>query len=340
MADHLLPEAEVAQESPEGDVVMPRLSEGMEQGTILKWLVEDGAEVRRGQALVEIETDKATVTHEAGADGVLEIVAAEGDTLPTGALIARIGAGGGSSPEAVAPPTAPAETGTAKGDVTRVEPTRTQQGLARRMAESKATIPEFTLGADVDMENAVALRTQLAALGDRPAPTYNDMVVKACALALRQFPRANGAYRDGRFELYGRVNVGVAVAAHEALVVPTIFDADRRSLAEIAVTTRTLAGRARSGEITQPELSGGTFTVSNLGMYGVTAFTAVINPQQAAVLAVGAIAPRAVPADGAIVTRHVMPVTLACDHRILYGADAAQFLARIRELLESPVALL
>jgi pyruvate dehydrogenase E2 component (dihydrolipoamide acetyltransferase) len=241
---------------------------------------------------------------------------------------------------APAPALAPAETGTAKGDVVTVELSRVQQVIARRMAESKATVPEFTLTADVDMTDAVALRTQLKALGREPTPSYNDLVVKACALALREFPRANGAYRDGRFELYGRVNVGVAVAAQDALVVPTVFDADTRSVSEIARATRALAERVRSGEITPPELSGGTFTVSNLGMYGVSSFTAVINPPQAAILAVGALVPRAVPIGDDIVARQVMPVTLACDHRILYGADAAQFLGRIRELLEHPVALL
>jgi pyruvate dehydrogenase E2 component (dihydrolipoamide acetyltransferase) len=188
------------------------------------------------------------------------------------------------------------------------------------------------------MERCVELRTQLKALGGE-VPSYNDMVVKACALALREYPRANGSYRDAKFELHSRVNVGVAVAATDALVVPTIFDADRKSLREIARESRALAERVRAGTVTPPELSGGTFTVSNLGMYGVTDFTAVINPPQAAILAVGALAPRAVVREGELVVRNTMGVTLSCDHRILYGADAAQFLARIRELLEQPLAL-
>jgi pyruvate dehydrogenase E2 component (dihydrolipoamide acetyltransferase) len=206
------------------------------------------------------------------------------------------------------------------------------------MAESKATVPEFTLRSEIDMEACVQLRAELKALGGE-VPSYNDMVVKASALALREFPRANGSYRDGRFELHSRVNVGVAVAAPDALVVPTVFDADRKSLREIARETRALAERVRAGTVTPPELSGGTFTVSNLGMYGVTDFTAVINPPQAAILAVGALAPRPVVRDGGLVARHTMGVTLACDHRILYGADAAEFLARIRALLEQPLAL-
>jgi pyruvate dehydrogenase E2 component (dihydrolipoamide acetyltransferase) len=165
------------------------------------------------------------------------------------------------------------------------------------------------------------------------------MVVKACALALRDSPRANGGYRDGRVQLHSRVNVGVAVAAEETLVVPTVFDADQKSVGEIARETRALAERVRDGSITPPELGGGTFTVSNLGMFGVSAFTAIINPPQAAILSVGALEPRAVVRDGEIVARNTMTVTLACDHRILYGADAARFLARVRELLETPAAL-
>jgi pyruvate dehydrogenase E2 component (dihydrolipoamide acetyltransferase) len=238
------------------------------------------------------------------------------------------------------PPVVTSETGTAKGDVRIQELTRTQSLIARRMAESKATIPEFTIQTTVDMEGCVALRAQLKGVaGDRPVPSYNDMVVKAAALALREHPRANGSYRDGRFELFSRVNVGVAVAAQDALVVPTIFDADQKTLGRIAAESRALAERVRAGAITPPELSGGTFTVSNLGMYGVTEFTAVINPPQAAILAVGAMAPRAVVRDGEVVARHAMDVTLACDHRILYGAEAALFLARIRDLLEQPISL-
>jgi pyruvate dehydrogenase E2 component (dihydrolipoamide acetyltransferase) len=166
------------------------------------------------------------------------------------------------------------------------------------------------------------------------------MVVKASALALREHPRANGSYRDGQFELYSRVNVGIAVAAEDSLVVPTVFDADVKKLGEIAAETRALAERVRSAAVTPPELSGGTFTVSNLGMFGVDRFTAVINPPQAAILAVGALAPRPVVRDGEIIVRRMMDATLVCDHRILYGAEAAGFLARIRELLEEPLSLL
>jgi pyruvate dehydrogenase E2 component (dihydrolipoamide acetyltransferase) len=407
------------------DVPMPRLSDSMEEGTILKWLKADGDEVSAGEELVEIETDKANMTYEAESDGVLTIVAAEGDTLAVGALMARIGepssngaapeaeapapepqpepvaepepatataepdgdgakaspvarrmarelgvslggvagsgpggrivksdveAAAGVAPEAPAPeaeppaPAAPAPSpasgGTAKGEVARQELTRLQQTVARRMAESKATAPEFVIAVEADMEAAVAFRAELkAAAGDGAVPSFNDLIVKAAALALRDFPRANGAYRDGRFELYSRVNVGVAVAAQDALVVPTVFDADRKSLGTIAAEVRAVAERVRAGTVTPPELSGGTFTVSNLGMYGMKRIVPVINPPQAAILGVGALEPRAVAVDGRAVVRHRVDLTLVCDHRILYGADAAQFLARIRELLEQPLRL-
>jgi pyruvate dehydrogenase E2 component (dihydrolipoamide acetyltransferase) len=209
------------------------------------------------------------------------------------------------------------------------------------MAESKATAPHFYLEAEVDMSRLVEARSQIKAAAKESdvVPSFNDMVVKACALALREHPRANGAYRDGRFELYSRVNVGVAVAARDALVVPTVFDADQKNLRQIATDSRALAQRVRDGQITPPELSGATFTVSNLGMFGIDSFAAVINPPQAAILAVGAIAERPVVRDGGIATAHLMRVNLACDHRILYGAPAAEFLARIRALLEEPLAL-
>jgi pyruvate dehydrogenase E2 component (dihydrolipoamide acetyltransferase) len=234
---------------------------------------------------------------------------------------------------------------TAKGETTELELSRTQQTIARRMAESKATIPHFALQTDIDMEECVALRAELKRLGQADAPTYNDMVVKACALALREHPRANSSYRDGRLQLHSRVNVGVAVATESqeqaggALIVPTVFDADVKALGEIARETRALAARVRDGSITPPELGGGTFTVSNLGMFGVDAFTAIINPPQAAILSVGSVQPRVVVHDGEIVAQQQMSVTLACDHRILYGADAARFLARIGELLEQPASL-
>lgn len=391
------------------DVVMPRLSDSMEEGTILQWLKGVGDEVAVGDELVEIETDKANMAYESDLAGTLsEILVPEGDTVAIGTPIARVGGsdgGGGTSAgtmDSAAGPVAEGADGdrpkasplarrlakekgvdltrlhgsgpggrivkadvekaegapggttglepafssppapeTAKGTVSYEEPSKLQSTVARRMAESKATAPHFYLRATVDMSRLVEARAQIkagAAEGE-VVPSFNDMIVKACALALREHPRANGAYRDGRFELYSRVNVGIAVAARDALVVPTVFDADRKGLRQIASDSRALAQRVRDGEITPPELSGATFTVSNLGMYGIDSFSAVINPPQAAILAVGAIEERPVVRDGEISTAHLMTVDLACDHRILYGAAGAEFLARVRALLEEPLAL-
>ena len=252
----------------------------------------------------------------------------------------RAGAPAEEQPERKVPAAVTGDGQTGKGETAVEELSRLQQTIARRMAESKATAPEFVLTCEVDMEDAVAFRKQLkAAAGEGPAPSFNDFVVKASALALREFPRANGAYRDGKFELYSRVNVGIAVAGQDALIVPTIFDADRKSLGEISRDARALAERVRAGKITPPELSSGTFSVSNLGMFGIKRFTAVINPPQAAILAVGELTPRPVVRDGELAVRAVMELTLTCDHRILYGADAAEFLGRIRERLENPLTL-
>jgi pyruvate dehydrogenase E2 component (dihydrolipoamide acetyltransferase) len=420
------------------DVVMPRLSDSMEEGTILQWLKSVGDEIAVGDELVEIETDKANMAYESDVAGTLtEILAKEGETLPIGSVIARIGdsdqgserstagpdaadegalrAKLSSTPSSSAPPaeeapetaaeapaaqaSAPAESPpsdgqkadgrpkasplarrvakesgldlsqlhgsgpggrivkadveravssaagpaveTAKGEVSFEELSKLQATIARRMAESKATAPHFYLEAEVEMSAAVEARAKIKAMAGESdvVPSFNDMVVKACAIALREFPRANGAYRDGRFELYSRVNVGIAVAGQDALVVPTVFDADRKGLRQIASESRALAQRVRDGQITPPELSGATFTVSNLGMYGIDSFSAVINPPQAAILAVGAIKERPAVRDGELVPAHLMSATLACDHRILYGADGAEFLARIRALLEEPVSL-
>jgi pyruvate dehydrogenase E2 component (dihydrolipoamide acetyltransferase) len=229
-----------------------------------------------------------------------------------------------------------------KGRVSIEQPSRAQVQIAQRTAESKATIPDFTLEAEVDMDQAAATRERLRAdpsAADAP-PSYGDMVVKACAVALREHPRANAAYRDGAFELYERVNVGIAVASGETVVVPTIFDADGKSLSELTREARALEGRVHERAITPAELSGATFTVSNLGRYGVRSFAAIVNPPQAAILAVGEVRDVPVVRDGQIVPGKRMSVVLTCDHRILYGAPAARFLSRVRELLERPASLL
>ena len=210
------------------------------------------------------------------------------------------------------------------------------------MTEAKATVPHFQVQTEVAMDRAIALQAELKTLltgESHVAPSFNDIIIKAAAIALREHPLANGSYQNDSFVLHDQVNIGIAVAADDALVVPTVFDAAGKSLGQIARETRALAARVRSGEITPAELDGGTFTVSNLGMFGMTAITPVINPPQAAILGVGAIRDTLARVNGQIVDRALLTLTLSCDHRILYGADAARFLAGIRELLETPLKL-
>lgn len=225
----------------------------------------------------------------------------------------------------------------AKGEVERIELDRNGQTIARRTAESKATAPHLYIRTEIEMSRAVAVQAVFSQAADGGAvPTLNDMVIKAVALALKKHPRANGAYRDGGLELYSRINVGTVVATGDSFAVPTIADADRKTLGEIAAESSRLATRVRDGQITPPELAGGTFTVSNLGMFGVRSFDPVINGGQAAILGVGEVSERAVVSDGAAGVAHIMDACLACDHRILYGAGAAAFLAGIRANLEQP----
>jgi pyruvate dehydrogenase E2 component (dihydrolipoamide acetyltransferase) len=211
------------------------------------------------------------------------------------------------------------------------------------MSQSKATAPDFALSREIDMTGVDGLRRYLADLAPEGArvPSFNDFVVKACGLALREHPRVNGSYCDGTWELYEQVNVGIAVAAEDGgLLVPTVAGADRLNLGEIARTTRRLSQSARAGTLTPPDLAGGTFTVSNLGMFGVRTFTAVINPPQAAILAVGSVERKPVVQGDEIVPGLRMEVTLSCDHRILSGADGAEFLRSVAAFLESPGGLI
>ena len=227
-----------------------------------------------------------------------------------------------------------------KGAEERVGLTATQRTIARRMVESTTTIPHFELDTEIDMTAVVALRESWRAQGVSPLPTFNDFMIHAVAVALRSFPSLNASYDDRAIVRYSRVNVGTAIALEASLVVPVIFDVDTKSLFEIAAESRLLAERARSKSLSVEELTQGTFTVSNLGMFGVKRFSAVINPPQACILAVGEVAPRPVVAgDRSVAVRDMVDVTLACDHRIVYGADGARFLQRLRELLEGPSAL-
>jgi pyruvate dehydrogenase E2 component (dihydrolipoamide acetyltransferase) len=208
-----------------------------------------------------------------------------------------------------------------KGEVQIVEPTQAERTVARRSAETRATVPDLELSVEVDMSGC----------GGIDAPS-TAILVRAAALALREHPRANAAYRDGHFELYSRINVGVVMPQLDAEPAATVFDADRKPLHELASEIDDLERRA--AELTSPERSGATFTLTDLGRYGVSRASPIISAPQAAALGAGEIRRASVVRDAAVVPGEVMTLTLACDHRILYGAEAAGFLAHIRELLE------
>ena len=402
------------------EIGMPRLSDSMEEATVLQWLKQPGDVVRKGEPIVEVETDKATIVYEAELDGVLEeIVVDEGETAALGAVIARVRVEG-AGPAAAQAPRRPACAGPARGaqpaPAQPASPAATPAPAARRRHMPVATVrhpsraglrrssvsrsraspaPVREAGSFAPTSGwlpetaAPRLRGSQAGAGpwrrsahvdpahDRPAhvavpdrdpgvharggdrhgvrgtdarrssrvgpgaaPVVQRSRRAGCRARTPRVPGLNASYADGKVRRYGRVNVGVAVATDDALFVPTILDADEKSVFELAAESRRLAEKVRGRSIALDDLADGTFTVSNLGMFGVRRFTAVINHPQAAILAVGEVALRpAAGPDGSLVARRLMDVALSCDHRAVYGADAARFLQRLRNLLEHPVLL-
>ena len=441
------------------DVNMPKLSDTMEEGTIVEWKKSSGDEVHKGEVLAEVESDKATFDLEAEDDGTLEILVEKGVPAKIGAAIARIGAGGAAPvaekkeppkeqpateqkkappkeqpaaeqpaaekqaaekpAEAEAPkPPPPARRGTpatatkrggdgdgqaaaateikasplakriaeemgvdlraisgtgpdgrivkedvlaaAGGDARRerhrtetpaapagpevevIEPTRMQATIAKRMAEAKATVPNFNVTVEARVDEAVKLRQQLKeSVPGAEKVTMTDILMRACALALRRFPEVNSSWVDGRFQRKRSINIGLAVPPSQGLglLVPVVHDVDRKDLVQISIESRQVIERARSGRPGEHDLSGATFSISNLGMYGVDEFVAIINPPESAILAVGAIKDVPVVEDGRIVPGKVMRMTLSVDHRVFYGQTAAQFMAEVKRLIENPVTL-
>jgi pyruvate dehydrogenase E2 component (dihydrolipoamide acetyltransferase) len=430
------------------DVVMPKLSDTMEEGKIIRWLKQRGDHVAIGDVLAEVETDKANMELEAFDEGVLsEIRTAEGEAAPVGAVIAvlaepgaavqRDAAPAAARPAAAAEPAptsrpaeapsrdAPAQrpappesaqseaaavarpqqapeerirasplakrvarergvdlnavAGTGPGgriverDVeqavakrapasevaarpravaaatkpqtpepagTRVELGKMRRTTAKRMAEAKRDIPHFYASSDVAMDESVRLKDGLAALeGEYTGITYTHLVLKAVGIALRRVPEMN-ASRDGdTVVLHDTVHVGLATATDDGLVVPVVRDCDRQPLGALVTQTRALVERARAGKFAADDLRGATFTVSNLGMYPVSHFAAVVNPPQVAILAVGAVREVAVVRDGTLGPGHMMTVTLSCDHRVVDGVLAGRFLKELNALLGAPLAL-
>src|SRR3984893_18737865 len=227
-------------------------------------------------------------------------------------------------------------------DVEVIDPTRMQATIARRMSEAKSTVPEFTVTVEARVDEAVSMRQQLKdSVPGAEKVTMTDMLVRACALALRKFPEVNTSWVDGRFHRKRSVNIGLAVAPSQGmgLLVPVVHDADAKDIVQISIESRQVIERARSGRPGENDLTGATFSISNLGMFGVDEFTAIINPPQAALQALGAIKDTAVVDDGKVVVGKVMRMTLTGDNRVFYGATAAQFMAEVKRLLENPVTL-
>ena len=386
------------------DVIMPALEMAQETGKVLKWLKAPGHAVRKGEPIVEIETDKVTVEIEAPASGVLrDVTARAGDVVPVGKTIALIfapgeadaagpaapvgPAAGGVPTGAVAspPPAAPAVKAAPAGDGTASRLTAAspkarrlaaERGLdvsalrgsgpggavltgdvvaakvpvaegvgtvwrimAERLTASWTTAPHFYLVREVNVSRLVSWRER-ASKHTGARITYTDLLVKLVAATLSQHPGVNASWQDGAIVRNADINIGLAVAIDDGLVVPVLHRADTLRLVDIAARREDVVSRAQAGKLRAADIQGGGFTISNLGMYGVDAFTAIVNPPQAAILAVGRIADRVVAGNGQPVVQPTMMLTLSCDHRALDGARGAQFLGALAELIEEPLALL
>ncbi|GBC91611.1 Dihydrolipoyllysine-residue acetyltransferase component of pyruvate dehydrogenase complex [bacterium HR15] len=417
-------------------VIMPKMGDAMEEGTLVRWLKQEGETVQEGEPIAEIATDKATIELEAPASGILRgIRVPEGATVPINTPLAYILAEGETLPEegkhdgkairegeapaepklslaetptrrmeseapsepklqveerikasplarkiaqehgidlrliqgtgpqgriverdvlayleavrapqpaapVVAPPVAaPAP---APAAAARTEPlNRLRQITAQRMTEVKQTVPHFYLTMEIDMEEALALRARLNSLDESLRLSVNDMIVKACAVALEKHPLVNASYREGQIVYPDGIHIGIAVAVEEGLLVAVVRHCEGKSLARIAQEAQQLIQKAREGKLLPDEMTGNTFTVSNLGMFDIDEFAAIINPPASAILAVGAVKKQpVVMEDGSIQPRARMKVTLSCDHRILDGATGARFLQELKRVLENPIFLM
>lgn len=352
-------------------VIMPALGLTQDTGKVLKWLKAEGDAVTQGEPLMEVETDKVTVEIEAPASGVLAAVrASAGDVVPVGQAVAVILAPGEPAPapqavEAKLPPASPKARRLAKdlgvdiatiagtgpgGEVTAADvqaaksnvavpaadPSTEVSGvwkvMADRLVASWTTVPHFYLLREVDAGRLVTWRETFQTDGAAEI-TFTDLLVALTARALRDHPRLAARWEQGRIVSGDRIDVGLAVAIEDGLVVPIIRDADRLTVPEIAAARKELVERARAGRLRPDDIRGGTMTISNLGMYGVDAFYAIVNPPQAAILSVGRIADRVVAAAGSPAVRPMLTVSLSCDHRVVDGARGAQFLDTLAGLI-------
>jgi pyruvate dehydrogenase E2 component (dihydrolipoamide acetyltransferase) len=407
-------------------LTMPKLSDTMSVGVLLKWHKKEGDAVEAGEVVAEAESDKATMELEAfDAGTMLKIVIPEGGKVPVGGLLAIIGekgedfsallANGAPAPEmhpapvlkaeepipaAPVPDVTPADViittdtvrlkasplarkiAAEKGiDLRRVQGSGTggriisrdlaaapaasaagtapagqpasaaivsgeqalntmRTAIASRMTLSKTTVPHFYLTMEIDMDKMVALRAEMNAVQSEIKVSYNDLIVKAVAAALTKNPRVNGSFAGDKFVFHSQVDIGLAVALEDGLITPVVRNAAARSVGQIAAEAKILIEKAKARKLTPEEYTGSTFTISNLGMFDIEEFSAIINPPEAAILAVGAIIAKPVVKDGAIVIGQRMKITLSCDHRIVDGATGALFLKEIKTILENPAMLL
>jgi pyruvate dehydrogenase E2 component (dihydrolipoamide acetyltransferase) len=396
------------------EIKLPRLGQGMESGTIVKWLKSEGDKVEKGEPLYELDTDKVTQEVEADASGVLLKISIQEGEVEVGKTIAVIGEEGervetappaeekeeekeeepetpaareerpaevreikpavedgrikasplarriarergielsavaGTGPEgrvvaedveraAASAAPAPAAARAAPVEGVEIEQLSSmRKTIARRLTEAWEA-PVFQLGVTVDMGRALELRERLVQMhGDGVKPTISDLLTKICAAALMRHRAVNALFKGDAVELHPTANIGIAVAVPKGLVVPVIPGCERKSIAEIAAARAAAVERARAGKLQQADLEGGTFTISNLGMYGIERFIAVLNPPEAAILAVGSTEEKPVVVDGQVVVRPRMELTLTCDHRAIDGATGAEFLGDVKAFLEEP----
>ena len=227
-----------------------------------------------------------------------------------------------------------------EGDFKDIPLTQIRKTIARRLAESNGPVPTFFLTAEFDATRAAEMRSQLAEMGDQYKVSFNDIVIKAVALALAEHPEVNAHWLNDKIRQFNRIHVAMAVAVEDGLITPVLFDADRLSLWEISEKARDLARRARERKLMPEEYTGSTFSVSNLGMFGIDQFTAIINPPEAGILAIGGVEEKPVVVDGALEVRQRMRVTMSCDHRVIDGATGARFLQTVRRYIENPLSLI
>lgn len=325
---------------------MPQLSDTMREGVLRRWNKTEGEVVNPGDVLAEIETDKAVLDWEVARQGtLLRRLAREGATVPVGSPIAIVG----SPDEDVAALAVAAQSRIRAGTAGRTGPTPSagdsvnplslmRKTIARRLLESKTSIPHFYLTAEADVDAALEFRDRLAQ-GNGARVSMNDLVLKAAALALRKVPQANASFGDDVIIQHARVDVGMAVAVEDGVVTPVIRDADTKTVGQVGAAAHELAARARDRKLLPHEMAGATFSVSNLSTYGIDHFAAIINPPEAAILAVGRVRKEPVVRHGSIVVGHRMSLTLSCDHRVIDGAVGARLLQAIVALLESPATL-